>query len=166
MIGRQIKGRGFRGLLAYLDSKEGARVLAGNLRSRTPRELAAELEQVRALRPTLERAVFHMPIRPTPGEQLTDEQWRQIAEQTIAGMGFSGSPWISYLHRDAREVHLHLVASRIAFDGSIVSDAHDYARAQRILRSIERDYGLAAVHASPESKPARSTERQWAERTG
>lgn len=166
MIGRQIKGRGFRGLVEYLAGKEGASILAGNLLTKTPREIASELEQVRSLRPTLRRAVFHMPIRPAPGEQLTDSQWREVAERTIAGMGFSGSPWIAYLHRDAREVHLHLVASRIAYNGSIVSDANDYARAQRILRAIERDYGLRAVGASDQAKPPRSSERQRSERTG
>lgn len=161
MIGRQIKGRGFRGLLAYLHGKPDAERIAGNLDGVLPREMAREFAEVRQLRPRVSRAVFHMPVRPAPGETLSVEQWREVAERIAFGMGFGDSPWVAYLHRDAREEHLHLVASRVGYDGRVVSDAHDYRRGMRVLREIERDFGLSL--GPPERvdrKPPAQAEKQ------
>ena len=154
MIGRQIKGRGFRGLLAYLHGKAGAEIVAGPMDGRTPRELAREFGAVRRLRPNLSRAVFHMPVRPAPGETLSASQWREVAERIAAGMGFAEAPWVAYLHRDAREEHLHLVASRVTYDGRVVSEQNDYRRGMAVLRGIERDLGLSlGPPERPDRKP-------------
>jgi hypothetical protein len=63
MIATISKGKGARGLLAYLvgDPKlpRGIRV-AGNMAGRTLRELAAEFGLVRKMRPTLGRAIAHV----------------------------------------------------------------------------------------------------------
>ena len=61
MIGKVLKGRSFRGLLDYVAGKPGARRLGGNMEGTTPRELARELSAVRALRPTFQRPVRHIP---------------------------------------------------------------------------------------------------------
>ena len=42
MIGKQTKGRSFRGLLNYLEGKEQAELIGGNMVGSNARELAAE----------------------------------------------------------------------------------------------------------------------------
>jgi relaxase-like protein len=149
MITRPIKGRGFRGLLNYLAEKDHAQLFGGNMAGRNPRELAHEFGLVRRQRPGLKRAAAHMFLRPAPGEYLTDEQWRNVATYFLAGMGFTDSPYVLYMHGEPHP-HLHIVASRISYAGKVVSDSNDYARADVLLRNIERQYGLRLVPTHPE----------------
>ena len=145
MIGNPILGTGFRGALNYIAQKDRAELLATNMAGRSPRELAREFGLVRQLRPKLGKAVCHMFFRPAPGEVLSPREWREVLDRALAGMGFESSPYAAYMHRDAGTDHLHVVASRIAYDGSVVSDSHNWPRMMRISAAIERDFGLRVV---------------------
>ena len=145
MIGNPILGTGFRGALNYIAQKDRAELLATNMAGRSPRELAREFGLVRQLRPKLGKAVCHMFFRPAPGEVLSSGQWREVLDRAVGGMGFDGSPYVAYMHRDAGTDHLHVVASRIAYDGGVVSDSHNWPRMMRISAGIERDFGLRVV---------------------
>ena len=125
MIGRPVKGTGFRGVLNYLADKENVRILGGDMAGRNARELAHEFGLLRRQRPGLKRAVAHMFLRPAPGEYLSDEQWKTIARYYLSGMGFSDSPHVLFLDVEPHP-HLHLVASRITYSGTVVSDSNDY----------------------------------------
>ena len=145
MIGNPILGTGFRGALNYIAQKDRAELLATNMAGRSPRELAREFGLVRQLRPKLGKAVCHMFFRPAPDEALSPGEWREVLDRALAGMGFESSPYAAYMHRDAGTDHLHIVASRIAYDGSVVSDSHNWRRMMRISAQIERDFGLRVV---------------------
>ena len=103
MIHKSVKGRGFRGVLNYVESKDGARRIGGNMAGDSARSLAEEFRAVRELRPNLRQAVYHVSLRAAPGEQLTIEQWQVIGDRFMAGMGFGESPYVIYHHTDARE---------------------------------------------------------------
>jgi relaxase-like protein len=167
MIGRAIKGRGFRGLLNYLAGKHDSLLLGGDMLGRSPRALAREFGVVRQLRPGREEVVFHLALRPAPGETLTHEQWRAVAGRVLAHLGYTGSPHVLYLHRDAAEEHLHVVSSIIRYDGSVVSTSNDYFRVMEVLREVERDYGLRVVpHRESGKSPTREQAFKLLERTG
>jgi hypothetical protein len=51
MIGKQIKGTGFRGCLNYVLGKKDAALIGGTMCGQTPEELAAEFGIARQLRP-------------------------------------------------------------------------------------------------------------------
>ena len=75
MIAKLIKGKSFRGALEY-DLKQGkGLLLETNMAGQTPKELAKEFGIIRALRPTLGKAVCHVSLSIHPTEHLTDEQW-------------------------------------------------------------------------------------------
>ncbi|CQR34451.1 DNA topoisomerase (fragment) [Thiomonas arsenitoxydans] len=168
MIAKAIKGRGFRGALAYDLGKEQGRILASNMAGRTPRELAAEFGAVRRLRPNLGKAVLHVSLSAAVGEKLTDAQWQQIAQHYLRGMGLTNNPFIVTRHTDTEHEHIHLLVSRITLSGKVVSDGRDYARQEVLMREIERAFGLQSVapsRASPR-KAARKGEIEGALRTG
>ena len=152
MIAKAVKGTGFRGALAYDLAPEKGALLDTNMAGATPRELAAEFGAIRALRPTLGKAVLHVSLTAAPGEQLSDEQWREIGQQYLAGMGFSEHQYVLTRHTDTEHDHIHLVANRIGFDGQVVSDSHDYPRQEQLMRGIEREYGLQEVAPSTEAE--------------
>ena len=152
MIAKLAKGRGFRGALEYDLEREKGILLDTNMAGENPRELAQEFGAIRALRPGLGKAVFHASLSAAPGEQLTDEQWREIGQEYLAGMGFTDNQYVISRHTDTAHEHIHILANRIGYDGQVVSDGHDYPRQERLMREIELEYGLHEVAPSREAE--------------
>lgn len=151
MIAKAIKGRGFRGAVSYdLNAEKGYR-LDSNMAGETPRQLAAEFGAVRALRPNLKKAVTHVSLAAAPGETLSDDQWRAIAQDYLDGMGYDDNQYLVTRHTDTEHDHIHIIANRIKHDGGVVSDSHDYPRQERIMREVEQRYGLQATRSSHEA---------------
>lgn len=151
MIAKQIKGRGFRGLLEYVSDKEEAERIGGNMSGRNPRELAAEFRFSRQLNPNVERAVYHVSLSLAPGEYLPDDTWNEIAERYLTGMNFNNNQYVVYRHSDKDNDHIHIVASRIKLnDGKCVHDGWDYKRSEVIVRQLELEYNLEPVPSSHE----------------
>ncbi|GJD22618.1 hypothetical protein RIVM261_075740 [Rivularia sp. IAM M-261] len=151
MIAKQIKGRGFRGLLEYVENKEEAERIGGNMSGRNPRELAAEFGFSRQLNPNVSRAVYHVSLSLAPGEYLPDDTWNEIAERYLTGMNFNNNQYVVYRHSDKDNDHIHIVASRIKLnDGKCVHDGWDYKRSEVIVRQLELEYNLEPVPSSHE----------------
>lgn len=160
MIGKQVKGKSFRGVLNYLHEKEQARRIGGNMAGKTPRLLATEFRAARQLNPRLAKAVYHASLSLPKDEQLEDEQWTAIADDYIKGMGFDRNQYVVYRHGDKDHDHVHILASRIRIpDGSTVSDSWDYVRSEKLIRSLEKQYDLTPA------PPSQSKERK-APKTG
>lgn len=165
MIGKLVKGAGFRGVAEYLLSGKtptsGRRgsVIGGNMAGRTPRELAREFGALRKMRPTLGKAVFHASLSLSPRDRnLSDSEFADLGEQYLAGMGFAESPFVIVRHNDTDHQHIHLLASRIAATtGKVVTDKHDFKRSEDIIRKLETAFGLAAVAPSTTTTPRRNT---------
>ena len=154
MIAKAVKGTGFRGALAYDLAAEKGELLDTNMAGETPRELAAEFGAIRALRPGLTKAVLHVSLSAAPGEQLSDDQWRDIGQRYLAGMDLDHNQYVLTRHTDTAHDHIHLVANRIDCEGQVVSDSHDYQRMHTLMREIERDYGLQEVTSQPAARHA------------
>ena len=152
MIAKAVKGKGFRGALEYDLMKEQGRVIDKNMAGENPRELAAEFGEIRKLRPNLGKAVLHVSLSAAPGEKLTDEQWREIGKRYMDGMGLEQNQFVITRHTDTEHEHIHILANRIRFDGSVTSDSQDYKRQETIMRELERDYGLQRVAPSHEAE--------------
>jgi len=169
MIGKQVKGKSFRGVLNYLHHKEQAQLIGGNMAGKTPRVLAAEFRVARELNPRLGKAVYHASLSLPKTEQLDPDRWRAIAADYVQGMGFEGSQYVVYRHGDRDHDHVHVVASRVRItDGSTVSDSWDYPRSEKVIRRLEQVYDLtpAPPSRSRESKAPTTGEQHRYERTG
>ena len=147
MIGNVYRGNGVRGLLDYLASKDGAVLLSTNLAGTTPRTFARQIGDVRRLHPkeTLADPVCHIPLRPAPGEDLTDEQWQDALEFTLEAMGFDNSPYAAYIHDHGDGRHLHIATYRVTFEGRLVSDSFDRRRLMAVARELESRFGLTVA---------------------
>jgi hypothetical protein len=161
MIAKQRKGRGFRGLLEYVENKEEASRIGGNMSGQNPRELAAEFKFSRQLNPNVERAVYHVSLSLAPGEYLSDEEWNEISDRYLREMNFHNNQYVVYRHGDKENDHIHIVASRISLDdGRCVHDGWDYKRSEAIVRQLERDYNLESVRGSHEKLERTATTGQ------
>ncbi|MBD2213659.1 relaxase/mobilization nuclease domain-containing protein [Nostoc linckia FACHB-104] len=151
MIGNQTKGRGFRGLLDYLQSQEDAKLIGGNMGGNNPIALAREFKISRQLNPEADRVVYHASLSLPDNERLDDEIWNEIANRYLEEMGFGSNQYVVYRHHNTQHDHIHICASRIRLDnGKIVHDSWDYKRSESIIRQIEQDYGLQPTLGSHE----------------
>ena len=152
MIAKAVKGRGFRGALAYDLGKDEGRILDTNMAGEGMGELSSEFGAIRKLRPNLERAVLHVSLSAAPGENLSDAQWRAIGVQYLQGMEFVDNQYLITRHTDTEHEHIHILANRITHAGQVVSDSQDYQRQEVLMRAIERDFGLKQLAPSIESQ--------------
>jgi len=150
-------GRGFRGVLNYVfdesaeQGHDAARILDTNMAGRNPRELAAEFGALRQLNPDLTRAVYHCSLRLPAGEHLADEGWAGFSRDYLREMGFADTPYVVVQHAGD---HVHLIASRIRFDGQTVPDGNDRWRSNAVVSGLEEKY-----HLSHARDPERGRER-------
>lgn len=164
MIGKQVKGRGFRELLNYLFNKEGAQLIGGNMVGENPRELAAEFRFLKALNPRVERVVYHASLSVPARKKLDNEKWIAIAQDYLNGMGFDDNQYVIVRHVDRSHDHIHIVASRIKLTGECVHDGWDYRRSEQLIRQLERDYQLEAAQSSWEKDRRSPTTGEWRQR--
>ncbi|MEG4225395.1 relaxase/mobilization nuclease domain-containing protein [Microcoleus sp. N9_B2] len=163
MIGKQIKGTGFRGCLNYVLGKKDAALIGGTMCGQTPEELAAEFGIARQLRPNLKVAVFHATLSVASTEKLedseeNDQRWLAIAANYMKAMEFDNNQYAVVKHSDTEHDHIHIVASRICLDGGVVDDSWDYYKSQETIRQLERNYSLETVTPSWETdKRAQTT---------
>jgi hypothetical protein len=163
MIGKQIKGTGFRGCLNYVLGKKDAALIGGTMCGQTPEELAAEFGIARQLRPNLKVAVFHATLSVDSTEKLedseeNDQRWLAIAANYMKAMEFDNNQYAVVKHSDTEHDHIHIVASRICLDGGVVDDSWDYYKSQEVIRQLERNYNLETVTPSWETdKRAQTT---------
>jgi hypothetical protein len=169
MIGKQVKGTSFRGVLNYLHGKEGSELIGSNMSGQEPRSLSAEFRLSRELNLRVKRAVYHASLSLPKTESLDDGAWMAIAQDYLQGMGFEGCQFVVYRHSDQDHDHVHIVASRVRLtDGKTISDSWDYRRSETVIRQLEQDYQLQAVLPSwkQEQRAPTTGERRFLERTG
>lgn len=177
---RISRGAGFRGALDYAfdrtDEKESGRLIGGNMSGEGARELSAEFAAVRALRPNVAKPTWHNSLRLPAGDKLDDEIWRQIADSYMQKMGFKDlHPRVYVMHDDAEGQHIHIVASRVALDGSLYLGQNENLKSTQYIAEIEKKFHLritkGADHVNgkpiaPEKKALKKGEIEKAVATG
>ena len=162
MIAKLNKGKGFKGLLSYLtenaksSSASRGQIILTNMTGNNTSSLAREFGQLRRLRGGLNKAVSHISISLSPeDEPVNDLTFSEIAKHFLDEMGYEDCPFVVVRHCDTEHQHIHIVASRITCQGGVVSDAHDYRRAEAVMRQLEKTYGFH----SPEDKNENNNNR-------
>jgi len=155
MIGKISKGTSMAGPLAYQERKiqkgVGERI-GGNLFGSNAREMAIEFGLTQSLRPNLKNVVFNASLNLAPGENASNEDFLKMAEVYLQEMGFTNNQHVIFRHYDRDHNHIHLIISRITMDGQVVSDKNDYARSEKAMRLIEKQFGLTPVIDSKQAK--------------
>ena len=149
MIIKISQGKGFRGVLDYLLSKDRGEIIASCMTGRDVRELATEFGVSRQMRRDIEKPVFHASLSLPPNERLDDETWERVVNEYLAKMGFDAKEhqWVVIKHNDTDHDHVHLVVSRISLSGKVWKDSMSILRSHDAARAIEREFGLTVVNS-------------------
>ena len=90
------RGSDFGGVMAYIVDGEldnpreiKGELIGGNMTGRTPKELAAEFDLSKAIRPDIKRPVWHNSLRLPINEKVDKETWSRIGDRYMEKMGFS-----------------------------------------------------------------------------
>lgn len=174
------RGKNFRGVISYAlapapHHMTTPMVIGGNLVGITVDELTAEFVKTQKLREDVTKPVWHNSLRLPVGESLTNQQWRNIADDYMKRMGFCDTHLRCYvLHNDEAGQHIHIIASRInvLVDGQLYLGKNENLVSTRIIQDLERDHQLTRTkgpsHAKPpqEQKKLTRNEKMMQDRTG
>ncbi len=123
----------------------------------TPEDLRAYLETYSSRNSRISKTQFHVAIS-CKGRELTEQKLLDFAHAYLEEMGYGreGQPVLVYAHRDTENNHIHIVTSRVAPDGSKISDSKERIRSQKAIdkilgqnasKKVEKDFGTAKGYA-------------------
>ncbi len=148
--------------------KERAELLDHNFFKYDRESILKEISFLKQLRPNLTRDTYHVSLNFAPTDQLSKDQLIQIGKDYLTGMGFDDNAYAIWQHFDADHLHIHVLASRIKYDGSVVSDSNNYQRSEEICRKLEQKYRIETVKSSKEAldRAPSKDELEMIQRTG
>ncbi|AYH01134.1 relaxase/mobilization nuclease domain-containing protein [Pectobacterium parmentieri] len=156
------RGKNFAGVVLYAlrsgsHHKKDPIVIGGNMMGDAARDLIAEFNTTKTLRPDVIKPVWHNSLRLPKNEALTSSKWEIIADDYMKRMGFSETHLRCYvLHDDNNGQHIHIIASRIDIHaGKLYLGKNENLISTRIIQQLERDYSLTRTKG-PESVAALS----------
>lgn len=153
-IAKIVKGDTPEGCLAYVLGKEDAVLHKTNCVSSTAAGLAHEFDLARQAQQQTQRrgrktmnSVCHTSIAFDWEADLSTGQKLEIADLYMRGMGFepTQNAYVIAEHHDTRHQHLHVIVSRIRWDGYTTPAWQDYQKAEAIMRQVEAEYGLKPI---------------------
>ena len=127
---------------------ERHRIIGGNMSGQTKGELTREFEAVSRQRPDIEKPVHHVSLSAGERDEISVAEWREVAGKYVEQMGYKDAPYVVIQHRDRPRDHVHILTSRVDVKGKVISDWRCKQRAEKVIREIEREYGLEQVKSS------------------
>ena len=79
-----------------------------------------------------------------------DRYMAQLVDEWLRGMGITNAQYIAARHFDKPHPHCHLVYSRIALDGSVISAYNEQLRSADVCKKIKFRHGLTFGNSSGE----------------
>ncbi|EQD29909.1 mobilization protein BmgA, partial [mine drainage metagenome] len=150
MIGKITTGKGAGGTVSYVTQKDGAQILSSSWAGGAETWAAQFKEHSSALNPALTehgQSVVHVSLSADPKDgRLSDDQWRAVAAEYLSRMGWGEHDHAVVRHTDTDHDHVHIIVSRVGHDGQTADLHKDYERQERVLDSLERDFGLTRTH--------------------
>ena len=174
MKARITRGNSHRGCLSYVTDRKGkeagkkhAEYICGTVPHSSVKEMVHEMLIPLSVK-KVEKPVYHVSLSMPKGEpRRSREEWEVYAKAFLSKMGFpAGVPYCVYRHGDTECDHVHIVASRVALDGTVFLGQKDVEKAIKATQEIEKDYGLTrTVGLGKTRKRLELSEMKMMERT-
>lgn len=153
MIAKHFTAKHFEGMIAYNEQPNKGRLLGGNIEADSQRERIDIFNQVCLGRESLGVKAYHLVVALAPSDrEVKDDEFLEIGEEFISQMQFANDaegkpnfPYLVYRHTDTQHPHIHIILSRVTFDGGVINDSHNFRRGMRVCQKLEAKYGLKAT---------------------
>ena len=151
MIAIIDRGINLYGALAYnqlkVEKDKGEILLVNRIIETTTGEysvaqLAHSFESYLVVNQNTEKPTLHISINPDPKDIVSDDKFREMAEQYMREMGYGQQPFVVFKHTDLDRTHIHIVSVCVDVEGRKISDKFEKRRSMEVCREMERKYGL------------------------
>jgi len=89
-----------------------------------------------------EKHTLHISLNPDPNDKVSDDTYREMAQQYMCEMGYDEQPFIVFKHTDIDRSHIHIVSVCVDEQGKKISDKFEKMRSMNVCRELERKHGL------------------------
>lgn len=89
-----------------------------------------------------EKHTLHISLNPDPKDKVSDDRYREMAEEYMRKMGYGDQPFVVFKHTDIDRSHIHIVSVCVDEEGKKISDKFEKMRSMNICRELERKHGL------------------------
>ncbi|NMF63255.1 hypothetical protein DP113_34520 (plasmid) [Brasilonema octagenarum UFV-E1] len=167
MIPVIYKKPNFLDTLKYVLEKDDAAIVDTNMMGTSPHQFNEQFLSTKYTNKAVKRQCAHLIIaiahRRDYHEHLSDSQYSYVAREYLKDMGYlpayesphATSQFVAVRHHDRDHEHLHIIASRIRLDGSLVNDSYDYFNSQVSTRRIAAQLGLEVTPTTNEAVASR-----------
>ena len=69
-----------------------------------------------------EKHTLHISLNPDPNDKVSDDKFREMAEQYMREMGYGEQPFVVFKHTDIDRSHIHIVSVCVDEQGKKISD--------------------------------------------
>lgn len=144
MISKVITGSSFSGVCKYVcaDQKRAVVLETEGVREHNYKLMASDFEEQQALRPSLNKAVFHAIISFYPGEKIEDEKMIKIAKEYLEKLGITETQFAITKHIDKDHLHAHIIANMVNNKGQTIKDNWIGLKGKKVAQQLTIKYGL------------------------
>lgn len=151
MIAKIGRGSNLYGALAYNNVKierGNGMILLTNRMIETPNrkytvsQLTESFESYLVANRNTEKHTVHISLNPDPKDAVSDDQFREMAEDYMQEMGYGEQPFVVFKHTDIDRIHIHIVSVCVDEEGRKISDTFEKRRSMNFCRKIEKKYSL------------------------
>ncbi len=165
MIANITRSSNFHSIARYIFGKPDAEALLENVpEGETIDEKAASMEWVAARNKRVKKPAYHLSISPAKGDELSRSEWSMFCGEFLDELGLSQNQVLIGLHHDVRypnsdktRTHAHLLINLVDDLGERADMSWDYLKVPKVLRHLERSYGLQSVPDVGESEKQQDT---------
>jgi hypothetical protein len=95
-----------------------------------------------------EKHTLHISLNPNHKNDLSDEQFQEVAEHYMREMGYGNQPYVVFKHTDTGRTHVHIVSVCVDENGKKISDKFEKRRSMDVCRELEQKFGLIPAISS------------------
>ncbi len=151
MIAKIGRSSNLYGALSYNNlkvEKENGQILLAHKIIETPSGEYTVAQLTQSFEPYLianrntEYHTLHISLNPDPKDKVSDDKFREIAEQYMREMGYGEQPFVVFKHTDIDRSHIHIVSVCVDENGVKISDKFEKMRSMKVCRELEKQHHL------------------------
>ncbi len=151
MIAKIGRSSNLYGALSYNNlkvEKENGQILLAHKIIETPNGEYTVAQLTQSFEPYLianrntEYHTLHISLNPDPKDKVSDDKFREIAEQYMREMGYGEQPFVVFKHTDIDRSHIHIVSVCVDENGVKISDKFEKMRSMKVCRELEKQHHL------------------------
>jgi len=154
MIAKIGRSSNLFGTLSYNNEKigkENGEILLMNKMIETAEGSYSVSQLARSFEPYLlanrntEKHTLHISLNPDPKDKVSDEKYKEMAQQYMTEMGYGDQPFIVFKHTDIDRSHIHIVSVCVDEEGKKISDQFEKIHSMKVCRELEKKFALISA---------------------